>query len=298
MLREGVVSAIVTPFVADGSAINEEALRMLVEAGIQSGLDGFVPAGGTGEFATLSLEERQEVVEIVCSQASGRAKVIAQIGSTSIHEAVKLARHSESVGADAIMLATPYYESITFEQVRGYYHEVSAATSLPICIYNFPPAMGIRYTLDMVSSLVKEIPSVQLIKDSSGDFALLNELLEHQNQVAVFCGEDILAGPAFMRGAGIIVGSTNFCAPAMVKLNRAAKARDYAGFVDTWNALIPLILAVIGGHYNGGVKAVCRELGFGVGPIRAPYNDMPAERLQLIRDAVAKTDRSLLNWSR
>lgn len=297
MLREGVVSAIITPFVADGSSINRQVLSKLVESGIRSGLDGFVPAGGTGEFATLTVDERREVVELVCSQSAGRAKVIAQVGSTSTREAVSLARHAESVGANAIMLATPYYESISFDQVRAYYRDVASATSLPICIYNFPPAMGVRYTEDMVRTLAEEIESVKLIKDSSGDFHFLNDLIEHQDKVSVFCGEDILAGPAFQRGAGIIVGSTNFCAPAMVKLNRSAKAKDYKTFVETWDAIVPLILAVIGGHYNGGVKAVCRELGFNVGPIRAPYDDLSNDRLQRIKQAVVQTDRSLLNWA-
>jgi len=211
--------------------------------------------------------------------------------------AVQLARHAEEAGADAIMLATPYYESVTFDQVRAYYGDVADATSLPICIYNFPPAMGVHYTEDMIATLADEISTVKLIKDSSGDFALLNGLMENQNKVSVFCGEDILAGPAFLRGAGIIVGATNFCAPGMVKLYQTAKTGDYVTFMETWNALTPLILAVIGGHYNGGVKAVCAEIGFDVGPIRAPYDGLPPERLDLIKSVVASTYRSLLNWA-
>ncbi|MEX4004435.1 dihydrodipicolinate synthase family protein [Paraburkholderia sp. EG285A] len=297
MLQEGVFSAIVTPFTEDGESVNKEELRRLVEAGIRSGLDGFVPAGGTGEFATLSVDERKEVVETVCKQAAGRAKVIAQVGSTSTREAVALARHAESAGADAIMLATPYYESITFDQVRSYYRAVGDATSLPICIYNFPPAMGVKYSVDMVKTLAEDVPTVKLMKDSSGDFHLLNDLISAQEKVSIFCGEDILSGPAFLRGAGVIVGSTNFCAPAMAKLHKAARAADYQSFVKIWDGIVPLILAVIGGHYNGGVKAVCRELGFAVGPIRAPYGDLSGERLDLIKRAIERTDRSLLNWA-
>lgn len=297
MITEGVFSAIVTPFTADGEKVNTTALKSVVEVGVKSGLDGFVAAGGTGEFATLTVEERRHVVETVCEATNGRASVIAQVGGTSTAEAVAHARHAQAAGANAIMLATPYYESVTFDQIRAYYHSVAEATSLPICIYNFPPAMGNHWSVESVTSLMKEISTVQFIKDSSGDFAFLNALRASENKFGVFCGEDILAGPAFLQGTGIIVGATNFCAPAMVKMYKSAREGDLKTFSATWEALLPLILAVIGGHYNGGVKAACRSLGLDVGPIRAPYNDLAADRIELIDKLVKAMDKSLLNWA-
>ncbi|WP_336749623.1 dihydrodipicolinate synthase family protein [Pantoea vagans] len=298
MITEGVFSAIVTPFTGkNAEEVNVSALKSVVEVGVKSGLDGFVASGGTGEFATLTVEERRLVVETVCEASAGRASVIAQVGGTSTAEAVGHARHAEKVGANAIMLATPFYESVTFDQIRAYYHSVAEATSLPICIYNFPPAMGDHWNVENISSLMAVIPTVQFIKDSSGDYAFLNALRASESQFGVFCGEDILAGPAFLQGTGIIVGATNFCAPGLVKMYKSARAGQLDDFSETWKGLLPLILAVIGGHYNGGVKAACRALGLDVGPIRAPYNDLAADRIELINKTIAATDESLLNWA-
>lgn len=107
MALKGVLSAIVTPFTPDGESIDEGMLRRLVERNIADGVDGFVPAGGTGEFSVLSHQERLKLVEIVAEQTAGRAAVLAHTGATSSREAIALSKHAESVGATAIMLATP-----------------------------------------------------------------------------------------------------------------------------------------------------------------------------------------------
>lgn len=299
MEPSGIISAIITPFSPDGESINESELRALVDSGVASGLNGFVPCGGTGEFAALALEERRRVVEIVVEQTDGRAAVVAQVGATSTREAVAHAKHAEAAGADAIMLATPYYEHISFDGVRRYFSDVAAATKLPICIYNFPPAMGIAYDPDRVTTLMQEIRTVKFIKDSSGDFGLLNALVTGKTGIKVFAGEDILVVPSFVRGcAGVINGSANFIAPALVKMFAAAKAGDLELLRRMWNQVDPLVSAVIGGHYNSGVKAACRALGFETGPVRAPYNEATQSRTEFIQQIVKNIDSSLLNRAR
>src|SRR5437899_749143 len=115
MALKGVLSAIVTPFTDDGEQIDETKLRKLIDQNIADGVDGFVPAGGTGEFSVLSHQERLKLVEIVIEQAAGRVAVLAHTGATSSREAITLSKHAERAGATAVMLATPYYEPIGFE---------------------------------------------------------------------------------------------------------------------------------------------------------------------------------------
>ena len=296
MTLDGIVSAIITPFSQDGEAVNESELRALVDSGIKSGLGGIVPCGGTGEFATMPPDERRKVVEIVVHQAAGRTSVMAQIGATSTREAVAHAKHAAATGADAIMLATPYYESIDFEGVRRYFHDIAAATDLPICIYNFPPAMGIRYDAGRVQTLAGEIPKIKFMKDSSGDFGLMDSLLNSGTDIKIFAGEDILTFPALLQGcAGVINGAANFLAPAFLKMLNAAKKRQVDEVLEVWRQINPAISAIIGGHYNGGIKAAVAALGFDVGPVRAPYNVLPREAFNRIQSLVKAIDPALLN---
>ena len=293
----GVVSAIVTPFSSDGEEVEWGVLRALVDQGVHDGLGGFVPCGGTGEFATLSSDVRRGVVETVCEQSGGRAAVIAQVGATSTREAVAHARHAESAGADAIMLATPYYEPIAFAQVLDYYRDIAEATALPICVYNFAPAMGVSWDEQMLEQLVHEIDTVRLIKDSSGDFAFLDRLVSSPLNLDVFCGEDILAAPALLAGCrGLINGGANFLAPAMVAMHKAAQTHDVATVNDVAIRMTPLLREVIAGPYIGMVKAVLGLLGFDVGPVRAPYPSVSDEQRATLGKLVAATDANLLSW--
>ena len=296
MQPNGIISAIITPFTPDGESVHESELRAVVESGITSGLGGIVPCGGTGEFATMAPDERRRVVEIVVEQASKRTAVMAQVGANSTREAAAHARHAAAAGADAIMLATPYYESIDFDGVRRYFHDVAAASDLPICIYNFPPAMGIRYDAERVRMLAEEIPAIRFMKDSSGDFALLDSLINSGTGVQLFAGEDILAFPAFLQGcAGVINGAANFLTPAFVRMLDASRAGNFEDVMQVWRKINPLISEVISGHYNGGVKAAVAALGFDTGPIRAPYDSLSPEKAGRIHAIVKSMDPALLN---
>ncbi|MGL4684370.1 MAG: dihydrodipicolinate synthase family protein, partial [Hafnia alvei] len=208
MILKGVLSAIVTPFTADGEKIDESALRKLVEQGIADGVDGFVPAGGTGEFSVLSHDERLRLVEIVVDQTAGRASVLAHTGATSTREAVAFSKHAQEVGASAIMLATPYYEPIGFNEAFAYYAGVAETTDLPICAYNFPPATGLHLDVDFLLKLAREIPQVKYVKDSSANIMQMSTLInEHSDEIHFLNGEDILMLPALMlKAPGMVMG--------------------------------------------------------------------------------------------
>lgn len=299
MKLEGVLSAIVTPFTADGEKINEAALRRLVDQSLDDGVHGFVPAGGTGEFATLSFDERCRLIDIVTDQNAGRGTVLAHTGATSTREAVALSKHAEAAGATALMLATPYYEPIGFEEAYAYYADVAAATSLPICAYNFPAATGLHLTTEFLVKLAKEIPQVQYVKDSSCDIGQMNALrMEHAEDITLLIGEDVLLFQAMMIGTkGMVMGVANFMAPALRQLHDAAKAGDDAKIVSIWRQIDPLMRQLGKGPYNTGVKKACDILGLEAGPVRKPiraYNDAQTAALKAALKAV---DPALLTKS-
>ncbi|RKP57733.1 dihydrodipicolinate synthase family protein [Pararobbsia silviterrae] len=299
MKLQGVLSAIVTPFDSEGQ-FDEPALRALVDQSITDGVHGFVPAGGTGEFSVLSHQERLKLIEVVVEQTNGRATVLAHTGATSSKEAVEFSRHAERVGATAIMLATPYYERIGFEEAFSYYAAVADATSLPICAYNFPPSTGLHLNVEFLLKLNEKIPQVQYVKDSSADIAQMYTLLgDYRDRISFLNGEDIIMLPALMLGApGMVMGIANFMAPALRKLHDASQAGDDATVAHLWRQINPVIRVLGQGSYNSGVKAACELLGLRVGPVRAPIRALPAERLATLKDVLSKLDPSLLTGAR
>ncbi|MGL6019999.1 MAG: dihydrodipicolinate synthase family protein [Gibbsiella quercinecans] len=296
MILKGVLSAIVTPFTADGEKIDESALRKLVEQGIADGVDGFVPAGGTGEFSVLSHDERLRLVEIVVDQTAGRASVLAHTGATSTREAVAFSKHAQEVGASAIMLATPYYEPIGFNEAFAYYAGVAETTDLPICAYNFPPATGLHLDVDFLLKLAREIPQVKYVKDSSANIMQMSTLInEHSDEIHFLNGEDILMLPALMlKAPGMVMGIANFMAPALAKLQQASQSGDDQMVGTLWRQIYPLICLLGSGRYNSGVKAACELLGLSVGPVRAPIPQYSSEQKAALKNVLAQIDPALL----
>jgi 4-hydroxy-tetrahydrodipicolinate synthase len=300
MTLKGVLSAIVTPFTSDGEQINEKVLRNLIDRNIADGVDGFVPAGGTGEFSVLSHQERLRLVEIVVEQTAGRATVLAHTGATSSREAIALSKHAERAGATAIMLATPYYEPIGFNEAFAYYAAVADATSLPICAYNFPPATGLHLDVDFLVRLATEIPQVKYVKDSSANISHMYSLLcDHADKITCFNGEDVLLLPALMlKAPGMVMGIANFMAPALARLQEASQKGDDAMAVAIWRQINPVIRVLGGGAYNSGVKAACEILGIPVGTVRAPIRPFSKAQIEQLRTALLKLDPALLTGAR
>jgi 4-hydroxy-tetrahydrodipicolinate synthase len=296
MTLKGVLSAIVTPFTSDGEQIDEKVLRNLIDQNIADGVDGFVPAGGTGEFSVLSHQERLRLVEIVVEQTAGRATVLAHTGATSTREAIALSKHADRAGATAIMLATPYYEPIGFNEAFAYYAAVADATSLPICAYNFPPATGLHLDVDFLVRLATEIPQVKYVKDSSANISQMNSLLsDHADKITFFNGEDVLMLPALMlKAPGMVMGIANFMAPALAKLQEASQKGDDATAVAIWRQINPVIRVLGGGGYNSGVKAACEILGVPVGTVRAPIRPYSSAQVEQLRTALLRLDPTLL----
>src|SRR6478736_3980271 len=163
-LFKGVLPALVTPF-RDGS-VDEEAFARLVERQIAGGVHGLVPVGTTGETATLSHDEHRRVVELCVATARGRVPVVAGAGSNATDEAIELVRHAKTVGADAALVVTPYYNRPSQEGLYAHYRAINDAVQLPVIVYNVPGRTGVDISNEVLERLSK-LPNIVGIKDAT-----------------------------------------------------------------------------------------------------------------------------------
>ncbi len=265
----GVMPAVVTPFNKDES-INEENLRNLVNFLIGQGVNGLVPVGTTGEFVNMTFEERLKVIEIVVDEANGRVPVIAGTGETGTKLVVDATNAAANIGADAVLIVTPYYLKPKAKGLYDHYYTITEKTDIPIVLYNIPPCTGVELPWSVVEDLV-DIENIVAIKDSSGDYKYFSALLEKvSDKISVLIGWDenvlgALAGGA----AGCILGSANVFPKIWleiydhVKNNRLQEAQ-------TLQKRVQKLARLLIGSGALGVKSCLNMMNIPVGTTRRP----------------------------
>jgi 4-hydroxy-tetrahydrodipicolinate synthase len=235
----GSITALVTPF-ANG-AVDEDAYRSHVNWQIENGTYGLVPVGTTGESPTLSHREHERVVEVCVEEARGRVPVIAGAGSNSTAEALAFARHAESVGADALLIVTPYYNKPTQEGLYRHFKAISGATGLPILIYNIPSRSVIDMSVDTMARLY-ELKNIVGVKDATANVARVS--LQRQAMGPDFIqlsGEDATAlGFMAHGGHGCISVTANVAPRLCAEMQEACLSGDYASALKVQDRLMPL----------------------------------------------------------
>ena len=244
MNLEGTFTALITPFRADG-ALDLEALANLVEWQIESGVDGLVPCGSTGESATLSHAEQSQVVKHVIEVSAGRVPVIAGSGSNSTREATDLTAEARRTGADAALLISPYYNKPTQEGIFHHYRTVAEETGLPILIYNIPGRTASRIDPDTIARLSR-VEGVVGLKEAGGDLAATSEAIRQSDpDFVVLSGDDALTLPMLaIGGKGLITTTGNVAPRQMAEITRAFMAGDSQGARDAHERLLPLMNAL------------------------------------------------------
>jgi len=228
----GTYTAIVTPF-RDGG-IDEAALAQLIEWQIESGVSGVVPVGTTGESPTLDHAEHTRVIEFAVQTARGRCKVIGGTGSNSTVEAIALTEEAEKVGADGVLLVTPYYNKPTQEGLFRHYKAIAARTGLPIILYSIPGRCGIEIAVDTAVRLARECPNIVSIKEAGGSVERVSQLRAAlPPEFTILSGDDSLTLPFMSVGAeGVISVASNIIPREMTLMvqafaeGRIAEARE------------------------------------------------------------------------
>lgn len=296
---EGVMPALVTPFTDDGSEVDALALGRLVEHCIAGGVTGLVPGGSTGEFTTLTGDERRRVTELVISAAAGRVPTIPGTGALSTAETVALSVHAELAGAEAVMIVPPFYTPLRWPEVVAHFAAVADRVSIPIVYYNLPSASGLTLTGEQLAEL-KEKAGVTTFKDTGGDVIASTEWFHGGPEMPTLLnGYDTLTFAALAGGVrGIIWGAASFMPAQCVALHRLLiEDRDLDGARALWARLWPINALLESTSYASAVKAACRLVGLATGPVRAPLLEIDAsdvERLdQLLRAAVVQRAESV-----
>lgn len=293
----GLMTALVTPFTADGSAVDEAALRAHVEHNIGCGVHGLVPGGSTGEFPAMSNAERRQVAEIVVEQAAGRIPVMVGVGAMTTSEAIGLAQHAQSIGADAVMIVAPYYEPLTVNETLEHFRAIASSIDVDVMLYNLPGATGVNLEPAKIAGLAERLPNVKYLKDTSGNYTQAAHLINHyKDQVSIFVGWDTLYFAALVEGAaGSVNGAANFIAPELVAIYEKVRSGDIDGARDLWQGVFPIMEFLISGGYvtrtKGGMKVVGRSVGVPRLPMEALVGADEAELLALTTALLGQTAR-------
>ena len=229
----GSLVALVTPF-SDGQ-VDFETLRELVDFQIQSGIDGLVPVGTTGESPTLSNEEHQKVIEVVVKEAAGRVPVIAGAGSNSTSEAIEMTRFAKSVGADATLQVTPYYNKPTQEGLYQHFKAIAETVDLPVVLYNIPGRSVINMDPATVARLA-EIENIVAIKEATGSLDQASEIASRCPGLTILSGDDSLTLPLASVGAKGVISVVANIVPTDVKAMTDAILEGDFGTARKWHS--------------------------------------------------------------
>ncbi|MCK5661412.1 MAG: 4-hydroxy-tetrahydrodipicolinate synthase [Methanosarcinales archaeon] len=284
---QGVIPALITPFLSDGS-FDGAGFRNNIEALCEHDISSIVPCGSTGESATLSFDEHKSIIEVAVDASS--VPIIAGTGSNSTHEAVELTRHAEDVGADAALVITPYYNKPTPSGMIKHFTAVAEAVDIPIILYNVPSRTGIDLKPETVIELAK-IDNITGIKEASGDVervgTIMRETADISPDFSVYSGDDALTMPIMsMGGSGVISVTANIDPARMIEMVRCFTAGDIKKAREIHFKLVPLYNALFCETNPIPVKRASGLIGHASGPLRLPLTDMSQANEGMLKEVL------------
>lgn len=270
----GMATAIVTPMHTDGS-IDYEALGRFVEFQIGSGINGLVVMGTTGENATIEPEDQKKVIAYTVEKVAGRVPVVAGTGTNNTEHVLHNTRNACQVGADAVLVVTPYYNKATQNGLVTHFTAVADESTLPVILYNVPGRTGCNLLPKTVAKL-SEHPNIAAIKEATGSLAQMIEIMHLcGDKIDVYSGEDGLTVPMMAMGAkGTISVLSNVAPRQSVAMTDACLRGDYAAAAKMQCDLLPLINALFSEVNPIPAKAATAAMGFGADALRLPLTSM------------------------
>ena len=282
----GSLVALVTPMDSRGG-LDWQALEHLIDFHLNKGTDGIVAVGTTGESATLDMNEHKEAIRRVVDQVAGRIPVIAGTGANSTREAVELTEAARSVGADACLLVTPYYNKPTQEGLYQHYRYIAEAVAIPQILYNVPG----RTACDLLPETVERLAGISNIvgiKEATGDLQRARELIERvADRMAVYSGDDPTAVELLLMGGKCNISVTANVAPQAMHDLCSAALRGDADLARRINeSLMPLHKALFIESNPIPVKWALQEMGLIGDGMRLPLTPLSARCHETVRQAL------------
>ncbi len=285
MIFRGTATALITPFTEDDK-VDVKALCEIVERQIASGVDALVALGTTGEPATLSEEEKKQIVEVCIKQTRGRVPVIVGAGSNSTRHAIETCRMAQNLGADGLLVVTPYYNKCTQEGLVEHYGAIADSTSLPIICYNVSSRTGVNM-LPETFARIAERKNVVGIKEASGNMEQIEKCLALCPE-KVISGDDALTLPIMaMGGLGVISVASNVCPKYVSDMTHFALDGDWEKARKMQLALLPLISVLFCEVNPIPVKKAMEIKGYCTSKLRLPLTALTQKNVEKLAKILA-----------
>ena len=281
-LFKGSCTAMITPF--NESGIDYERLKKNIDYQYEGGTSAIVICGTTGENATQTQEEHDELIRVAVNHTAGRMKVIAGIGSNNTQKALKNAQNAKAVGADGVLMVTPYYNKTTQKGLIEHFTYVADRVDIPMILYNVPSRTGIGISAETYETLSQH-PHINGVKEASGDFSLIGKTVSLcGNELNVLSDDGGNSVSMMAMGAlGVISVASNLIPPIVAKLCELCLAGDYRAAVALYQKYAALFSVLFIETNPIPIKTAMRLCGQDSGKLRLPLAEMSEEHLSCLQ---------------
>ena len=278
----GSFTAIVTPL--KNNKVDFDAYKKIIDMQIEAGITGIVPCGSTGESATLSHQEHDEVIQKAVEFSNGKLKVIAGTGSNSTAEAIRLSKHAQEVGCDGVLLVAPYYNKPTQKGLYLHYKEVANAINIPVVLYNIQGRSAVNIEPKTIAQLAKDCKNIVAVKEASGSLDQMSQIRMLAPEMDLISGDDALTVPIMaIGGTGVISVLSNICPKVVADLVNAMLKKDLDKANEIAFQWLPLVKAMFIETNPIPVKAAMAMMGICSDEMRLPMCSLSDEHKESLR---------------
>jgi len=278
----GSFTAIVTPL--KNNKVDFDAYKKIIDMQIEAGITGIVPCGSTGESATLSHQEHDEVIQKAVEFSNGKLKVIAGTGSNSTAEAIRLSKHAQEVGCDGVLLVAPYYNKPTQKGLYLHYKEVANAINIPVVLYNIQGRSAVNIEPKTIAQLAKDCKNIVAVKEASGSLDQMSQIRMLAPEMDLISGDDALTVPIMaIGGTGVISVLSNICPKVVADLVNAMLKKDLDKANEIAFKWLPLVKAMFIETNPIPVKAAMAMMGICSDEMRLPMCSLSDEHKESLR---------------
>lgn len=286
---EGVLPAIITPFKRNSAmGLDIPGLEKNIGFLLSCGIHGIVPCGSTGESATLSFDEHEKVIEVTVDTVNGKIPVLAGTGSNNTAEAVRLTKAAKDIGADGVLVISPYYNKPNRAGLVKHYTKL-ADLDIPVIVYNVPGRTGQNLEPDLIAELAQH-PNIVGVKEASGNIGQISRIIEEtqDEDFAVISGDDNITVPIMaLGGTGVISVAANVDPKRMVAMCEAMRKGDLQKALVLHYAMSPLFRSMFIDTNPIPVKKAVELMGMAGGPVRLPLSELDAKKAEQLRSVLA-----------
>jgi len=286
---EGVLPAIITPFKrTPAMGLDVPGLEQNIGFLLSCGIHGIVPCGSTGESATLTFEEHEKVIKVTVNKVNGKIPVLAGTGSNNTAEAIRLTKTAKDIGADGVLVISPYYNKPNRAGLVKHYTRL-ADLDIPVVVYNVPGRTGQNLEPDLIAELAQH-PNIVGVKEASGNIGQISRIIEEtqDEDFTVISGDDNITVPIMaLGGAGVISVAANVDPKRMVIMYEAMRKGDYQKALVLHYALSPLFRSMFIDTNPIPVKKAVELMGMAGGPVRLPLDELDVNKTEQLKKVLA-----------